>query len=61
MAADFEAKMDTSSIEAFARGFVEKYGEGVTNALIESSQVMVRQLQDSTGRLTRERDHTPVA
>ena len=58
MAADFEAKMDTSSIEAFARGFVEKYGAGVTNALIESSQVMVRQLQDSTRRLLEKGPHT---
>lgn len=58
MAADFEAKMDTSSIEAFARGFVEKYGAGVTNALIESSEAMVRHLQDSTGRLLEKGRHS---
>ena len=58
MAANFEAKMDTSSIEAFARGFVEKYGAGVTNALIDSSEAMKRHLQDSTGRLLEKGRHS---
>jgi hypothetical protein len=51
MAADFTAKMDTSSIEAFARGFVEKYGADITMKMVESAKVMQRTLQDSTGRL----------
>ena len=58
MAADFEAKMDTSSVEAFARDFVKKYGAGVTNALIESAQIMQRQLQDSTSRILEKGRHT---
>ena len=58
MAADFQAKMDTSSIEAFARGFVEKYGAGVTNALIDSSKAMMRHLQDSTGQLLEKGRHS---
>ena len=58
MAADFDAKMDTSSVEAFARDFVKKYGAGVTNALVESAQIMQRQLQDSTSRILEKGRHT---
>ena len=58
MAADFEAKMDTSSIEAFARGFVEKYGADITMKMVESAKVMQRHLQDSTGRLLEKGRHT---
>lgn len=48
MADEFTAKMDTSSIEAFARGFVKKYGEDVTKALVESGDEMITHLQDGT-------------
>jgi len=48
MAAEFEAKMDTSGIEAFARDFVKKYRAGLTDALIKSANQMVGALQVST-------------
>ena len=58
MADEFTAKMDTSSIDAFARGFVKKYGEDVTKALVDSGLEMVAHLQDGTRSKLMKGPHT---
>jgi hypothetical protein len=58
MAAEFEAKMDTSGIEAFARDFVKKYRAGLTDALIKSANQMVGALQVSTQTTLEKGRHT---
>mgnify|MGYP003134466511 CR=1 FL=1 len=58
MANEFTAKMDTSDIEAFARGFVKKYGADVTMKMVESAQIMERNLKVSTAQRLEKGRHT---
>ena len=56
--ANFDATMDTSSIEAFARGFVKKYGAEVVDVLDTSGNIMVTKLKESTQTVLEKGDHT---